>query len=158
MTPAEKQAFDAMREALCQLQRHHSEMVSLHGHGFAHFVCKLIDTAALAADAVAEQGQGPQSEFDLTTLITNGAKAWAGVNAQDLREGKPVGEPPAEALGESQPKPLGWYCVSADGMATLCVDGDNARKVAKEADFLWPRHGPHKAMQLCEYQYSTPKE
>jgi hypothetical protein len=65
----------------------------------------------------------------------------------------------ADAVAEQgQPKPLGWYCVSNDGMATLCADGDDASQVAKEADFLWPRHGPHKAMQLCEYQYSTPKE
>ena len=100
----------------------------------------------------------PQPMPDLTTLITNGAKAWAGVNAQDLREGKPVGEPPAEALGESQPKPLGWYCVSADGEATLCVDAKNASDVAEDANYESPRQGPHKAMQLCEYQDTAPAD
>lgn len=95
MTPSEKQAFDAMRVALEKL---HDGCIGFFDR--TNDDMQAARAALAAADAVAEQGQGPQPEFDLTNLITKGAKAWAGVNAQDLREGKPVGEPPAETDAE----------------------------------------------------------
>ena len=73
----------------------------------------------------------PQAMPDLTALTERGAKAWAGVDAQGLREGR-------------------WYMVTHDGVATLCEDRRDAEKEAKDADMAWPHSGPHRAVQLVE--------
>ena len=73
----------------------------------------------------------PQAMPDLSALTERGAKAWAGVDAQGLREGR-------------------WYMVTHDGMATLCEDRRDAEKEAKDADMAWPHSGPHRAVQLVE--------
>ena len=73
----------------------------------------------------------PQVMPDLTALTERGAVAWAGVDAQALREGR-------------------WYMVNKDGMATLCADETDAEQGAKEAQTLWPHMGPHRAVQLVE--------
>ena len=41
-----------------------------------------------------------------------------------------------------------WYFVANDGAATLCVDEDDARESAAEADIAFPRMAPHRAVQL----------
>jgi hypothetical protein len=43
-----------------------------------------------------------------------------------------------------------WYCVSADGMAYLCADKDDAEQSAKLSDMDWPRSSPHTAVQLVD--------
>ena len=73
----------------------------------------------------------PQAMPDLTALTERGAKAWTGVDAQALREGR-------------------WYMVTHDGVATLCEDRRDAEKEAKDADMAWPHSGPHRAVQLVE--------
>ena len=73
----------------------------------------------------------PQAMPDLTALTERGAKAWAGVDAQALREGR-------------------WYMVTHDGVAALCEDRRDAEKEAKDADMAWPHSGPHRAVQLVE--------
>ena len=73
----------------------------------------------------------PQAMPDLTALTERGAKAWTGVDAQGLREGR-------------------WYMVTHDGVAALCEDRRDAEKEAKDADMAWPHSGPHRAMQLVE--------
>ena len=73
----------------------------------------------------------PQAMPDLSQLTERGAKAWAGVDAQGLREGR-------------------WYMVTHDGVATLCEDRRDAEKEAKDADMAWPHSGPHRAVQLVE--------
>lgn len=73
----------------------------------------------------------PQAMPDLSNLTERGAKAWAGVDAQALREGR-------------------WYMVTHDGVATLCEDRRDAEKEAKDADMAWPHSGPHRAVQLVE--------
>ena len=73
----------------------------------------------------------PQAMPDLTALTERGAKAWAGVDARGLREGR-------------------WYMVTHDGVATLCEDRRDAEKEAKDADMAWPHSGPHRAVQLVE--------
>ncbi len=70
-------------------------------------------------------------DSDLSNLTERGAKAWAGVDAQGLREGR-------------------WYMVTHDGVATLCEDRRDAEKEAKDADMAWPHSGPHRAVQLVE--------
>ena len=73
----------------------------------------------------------PQAMPDLSALTERGAKAWTGVDAQALREGR-------------------WYMVTHDGVATLCEDRRDAEKEAKDADMAWPHSGPHRAVQLVE--------
>ena len=41
-----------------------------------------------------------------------------------------------------------WYFVTNDGAATLCVDEADARESAAEADLMYPRMAPHRAVQL----------
>ena len=44
--------------------------------------------------------------------------------------------------------PTGWYALAADGMATLCVDRDDAEKEAANSEKKWPHLGPYRAVQL----------
>ena len=73
----------------------------------------------------------PQAMPDLSQLTERGAVAWAGVDAQGLREGR-------------------WYMVTHDGVATLCEDRRDAEREAKDADMAWPHSGPHRAVLLVE--------
>jgi hypothetical protein len=50
--------------------------------------------------------------------------------------------------------PTGWYALAADGMATLCVDRDDAEKTAAESEKKWPNCGPFRAVQL----YAAPPQ
>ena len=44
-----------------------------------------------------------------------------------------------------------WYMVNRDGMATLCVDREDAEKEAANANLNWPKRlGPHRAVRLVE--------
>jgi hypothetical protein len=43
-----------------------------------------------------------------------------------------------------------WYMINAIGMATLCADRLDAEQTARDADAEWPRHAPHRAVQLVE--------
>jgi hypothetical protein len=43
-----------------------------------------------------------------------------------------------------------WYMITRDGAATLCVDEADAGETAADADAMWPRKGPHRAVQLVE--------
>ncbi len=52
--------------------------------------------------------------------------------------------------------PARWYCVTNYGAATLCVDEDDARKVAAETDEMYPRNGPHVAVQLAPLSSAVP--
>ena len=88
--------------------------------------------ASIRADGVSGPLMGqPQAVPDLSQLTERGAKAWAGVDAQGLRDGR-------------------WYMVTHDGVATLCEDRRDAEKEAKDADMAWPHSGPHRAVQLVE--------
>ena len=90
------------------------------------------ELAAIGAGGVSGPLMGqPQAMPDLSQLTERGAKAWAGVDAQGLREGR-------------------WYMVNKDGMATLCADQADAEQGAKEAQTLWPHMEPHRVVQLVE--------
>jgi hypothetical protein len=55
---------------------------------------------------------------------------------------------------KAQPAPvqeLRWYCIGKNGMATLCVDENDAKQSAKLAEQSWPRNAPYRAAQLCDY-------
>ena len=41
-----------------------------------------------------------------------------------------------------------WYCVSKDGMATLCHDETDALATAIACDRMYPAQAPHRAVLL----------
>ena len=43
-----------------------------------------------------------------------------------------------------------WYCVSRDGLATLCKDEADAHETVAGADKSWPLGCPHNAVQLVD--------
>ena len=43
-----------------------------------------------------------------------------------------------------------WYCVSRDGIATLCVDELDACYTAEQSDKNWQASSPHRAVQLVD--------
>ena len=43
-----------------------------------------------------------------------------------------------------------WYCVSLDGLATLCKDAEDAHETAGQCDKSWPLGGPHRAVLLVD--------
>jgi len=54
----------------------------------------------------------------------------------------------ASLAAKAPAAPTGWYALAADGMATLCVDRDDAEKTAAESEKEWPNCGPFRAVQL----------
>ena len=109
------------RECVAELRRQHACIAELEAQ-----------LESIGAGGVNSPLMGqPQAMPDLTALTERGAKAWAGVDAQALREGR-------------------WYMVTHDGVATLCEDSRDAEKEAKDADMAWPHSGPHRAVQLVE--------
>ena len=63
-------------------------------------------------------------------------------SAQDAWEGWQARAAKAPAA------PTGWYALAADGMATLCVDRDDAEKTAADSEKERPNCGPFRAVQL----------
>lgn len=43
-----------------------------------------------------------------------------------------------------------WYCLSQDGVATLCTDHDDAEANAKVSNRVSPMYAPHRAVQLVD--------
>lgn len=43
-----------------------------------------------------------------------------------------------------------WCCLSADGIACICADEDDAIQSAKLADGDWPSDAPNRAVQLVD--------
>ena len=43
-----------------------------------------------------------------------------------------------------------WYCLSREGMATLCTDEEDAKEVAAESFVLYPQNGPYRAVQMVD--------
>lgn len=62
----------------------------------------------------------------------------------------PDGSVLSEWLGPNAQAVERWYCVSREGMATLCVDEEDAQANAKHCDQAWPAGGPHRAVQLVD--------
>ena len=61
----------------------------------------------------------------------------------------------ADHIGEITDMVGRWYMVTRDGMATLCVDHEDAEAEARKADREWPRNGPHRAVQLVEASFEA---
>ena len=60
----------------------------------------------------------------------------------------------ASLAAKAPAAPTGWYALAADGMATLCVDRDDAEKTAADSEKEWPNCGPFRAVQL----YTAPPQ
>ena len=58
----------------------------------------------------------------------------------------PAGVVSSEQLGRV-PR---WYCLSADGAATLCVDEEDAKEVAAESWVMYPQNAPYRAAQMVD--------
>ena len=43
-----------------------------------------------------------------------------------------------------------WYCVSREGIATLCVDEEDAQIEATNAQQNYPLNGPYRAVQMVD--------
>jgi hypothetical protein len=56
----------------------------------------------------------------------------------------------SEGLGPNAQAVARWYCVSRDGMATLCVDEEDARANATHCDQAWRAGSPHRAVRLVD--------
>ena len=113
--------YPDMAEVSAELRRQHARIVELEAQ------LEAIGAGGVTGPLIGQ----PQAMPDLSALTERGAKAWAGVDAQGLREGR-------------------WYMVTHDGVATLCEDRRDAEKEAKDADMAWPHSGPHRAVQLVE--------
>ena len=48
-----------------------------------------------------------------------------------------------------------WYMVNRDGMATLCVEKEDAENEAADAQRFWPHMGPHRAVRLVEASFTA---
>ncbi|HOF31416.1 MAG TPA: hypothetical protein PK441_11255 [Burkholderiaceae bacterium] len=48
-----------------------------------------------------------------------------------------------------------WYCLSREGMATLCTDEEDAKEVAAESFVLYPQNGPYRAVQMVDSAHVT---
>ena len=48
-----------------------------------------------------------------------------------------------------------WYMVNKMGMATLCVEKEDAENEAADAQRFWPHMGPHRAVRLVEASFTA---
>lgn len=48
------------------------------------------------------------------------------------------------------PNEARWYCVSLEGLATLCKDEADAHETVGQCDKSWPLGGPHRAVRLVD--------
>lgn len=48
------------------------------------------------------------------------------------------------------PLPARWYCVSRDGLATLCASEQNAIEMAADCARDYPRQAPYRAVLMCD--------
>lgn len=77
-------------------------------------------------------------------LTTTRSETALGLNAMDKQE--------TTKLGPLAPR---WYCVSANGMATLCKDQEDAQANARHCDLAWPNGAPHRAVLLGDVAADT---
>ena len=47
-----------------------------------------------------------------------------------------------------------WYCVTRDGLSTLCLNEASAREMAEQCDHDYPRHAPHRAVLMGDVEAS----
>ena len=82
----------------------------------------------------------------------NGARQWASVGAW-LYEGDAIAVISDHFRGVTKMvQPLGWYCVSRDGLVTQCADQRDAEITAKSGNRDWPNSAPYRAVRLCEFE------
>lgn len=60
-----------------------------------------------------------------------------------------AGAGPVERMVRPGPEAR-WYCLSREGMATLCTDEEAAKEVAAESWVAWPQNGPYRVAQMVD--------
>ena len=65
----------------------------------------------------------------------------------DGNSGPAIGGP---VQRQARPNETRWYCVSREGMATLCRDEATAQAEAQKQQDEYPRSGPYIALQLVD--------
>lgn len=66
---------------------------------------------------------------------------------------KEQNEPAVLGQAQQQVRPgaeASWYCLSRDGLATLCKDAADAKETAGQCDKSWPAGGPYRAVLLVD--------
>jgi hypothetical protein len=121
------------------------DLIASHG---PEFVAEMADLSLTnEGDMLAKQ---PEILAEYTGI--NGARQWASVGAW-LYEGDAIAVISDHFRGvRKMMQPLGWYCVSRDGLATQCADQRDAEMTAKSANRDWPNSAPYRAVQLCEFE------
>ena len=120
------------------------DLIASHGPEFV---------AEMAALSLTNEGDMLAKQPEILAEYTgiNGHRQWASVGAW-LYEGDAIAVisdhfPDATKMVQ----PLGWYCVSRDGIATQCADQRDAEMTAKSGNRDWPNSAPYRAVQLCEF-------
>jgi hypothetical protein len=74
---------------------------------------------------------------------------------------EPSADKAGEPLGLAAERPVRpgaearWYCLSREGMATLCTGEEDAKEVAAESWVLYPQNGPYRAVQMVDFARVT---
>ena len=121
------------------------DLIASHG---PEFVAEMADLSLTnEGDMLAKQ---PEILAEYTGI--NGARQWASVGAW-LYEGDAIAVISDHFRGVTKMvQPLGWYCVSRDGLVTQCADQRDAEMTAKSGNRDWPGSAPYRAVQLCEFE------
>lgn len=61
----------------------------------------------------------------------------------------------SEGLGPNAQTVERWYCVSREGMATLCTCEEDAKIEAANAQQNYPLNGPYRAVQMVDSAHVT---
>ena len=121
------------------------DLIASHGPEFV---------AEMAALSLTNEGDMLAKQPEILAEYTgiNGHRQWASVGAW-LYEGDAIAVISDHFRGVTKMvQPLGWYCVSRDGIATQCADQRDAEMTAKSGNRDWPNSAPYRAVQLCEFE------
>lgn len=167
-----RETWDAMRGALKQIewsndskwQADCARQTLTAANAVNEPKVKLIPTAQEIGTPVQPQAQADLSLTNEGDMLAkqpeilaqysgfNGHRQWASVGAW-LYEGDAIAVISDHFRGVTKMmQPLGWYCVSRDGLATQCADQRDAEMTAKSGNRDWPNSAPYRAVQLCEFE------
>lgn len=172
MTPTEKKHFNEVRNSI-GLMKNEDTRNHYGNHATAIKVLEAHLAALTAANAVSEpaqvdlpltnEGDMPQAQGDaIIKHIEDAIKDHC--SGSDLYMSALVAAGKIQALAAANAvsdhfrgvtemvQPLGWYCVSRDGLATQCADQRDAEVTAESANRDWPNSAPYRAVQLCEFE------
>jgi len=112
------------------------------------------EQAAWAADlrdaaALIEAAPVVERADSATAVVERRAGNMSNDNAQNTPDHRPAVGGPVERMVRPGAEAR-WYCLSRDGMATLCTDEEDAKGVAAESWVAWPQNGPYRVAQMVD--------